>query len=474
MSLKTIVSGSLLFFALSVQAKVVLPSYYGDHMVLQQGATTTIYGKANSNKEVTLYTSWDNKKYATKSNKEGSFSIAIEIPKLDTKNSFSMRFSDGEILELKDVLLGELWLCSGQSNMEMPVKGFTGQPVFGSHPYIVKAKENRPIRMFTVKRAWDKELRYNVEGRWQLHSSEVVGEFSAAGYFFGDLVQEIIDVPVGLINCSWSASKIEAWMPKNTLENIEGVDLSILKESEFGYPNGTPTLLFNAMINPLKGLAIKGLLWYQGESNSENPAMYKKLFPAFVNDIRTFFGDQNLPVYAVQIAPFKSHDKDQINLALFRQTQLELMRDVSNTGMVITTDLGSEEFIHPPRKIEVGQRLAYWALAKTYGKQGFVYSGPIFSDYKRKDSTVEISFRYGDEGLNPEKGFVEGFEIAGSDNVFVPAKAQIIDATNRVKVWSEEVKDPKEIRYCFRNYMEGTLTNNAGLPASPFRIEIIK
>ena len=263
-------------------------------------------------------------------------------------------------------------------------------------------------------------------------------------------------------------------MPKNTLENIEGVDLSILKESEFGYPNGTPTLLFNAMINPLKGLAIKGLLWYQGESNSENPAMYKKLFPAFVNDIRTFFGDQNLPVYAVQIAPFKSHDKDQINLALFRQTQLELMRDVSNTGMVITTDLGSEEFIHPPRKIEVGQRLAYWALAKTYGKQGFVYSGPIFSDYKRKASVVEISFQYGEEGLNPEKGFVEGFEIAGSDNVFVPAKAQIIDATNRVKVWSEEVKDPKEIRYCFRNYMEGTLTNNAGLPASPFRIEIIK
>ena len=120
----------------------------------------------------------------------------------------------------------------------------------------------------------------------------MVGEFSAAGYFFGDLVQEILDVPVGLINCSWSASKIEAWMPKNTLENIEGVDLSILKESEFGYPNGTPTLLFNAMINPLKGLAIKGLLWYQGESNSENPAMYKKLFPAFVNDIRDVYKRQ--------------------------------------------------------------------------------------------------------------------------------------------------------------------------------------
>lgn len=472
MLLKRITLGCILLCTTFVQAKVSLPAYYGDHMVLQQQATTTINGKANPNKEITLRTSWDDKTYSTRSDSKGKFSISVSTS--EAGGPYSMQFSDGEILELKDILLGELWFCSGQSNMEMPVRGYKGQPVFGSQPYIVKAKEERPIRMFTVKNEWSKDLKDDISGTWMLHSPRNVGDFSAVAYFFGDMIEEQLGVPVGLINCSWSASKIESWIPKATLENISEIDLSILDASDFGYPNGTATLLYNAMLHPFNGLAVKGILWYQGEANSNEPELYKKLFSAFANDLRVFFNNPILPIYYVQIAPWQSGNKDELDWAWFRQAQLDLMKQVPNTGMVITADLGSEKFIHPPHKIEVGQRLAYWALANTYGKDGFLQSGPIFKDYEVKNSVVELYFDFGYDGLNPEKEQVEGFEIAGADNVFVPAQAEIIESSNIVRVWSNDIKDPKEVRYAFRNYKTGTLKNNGGLPAAPFRVEILK
>lgn len=470
MLLKKTILSCMLLSAMLMQAKISLPAYYGDHMVLQQQAVTTINGTASPNKEVTLYTSWDSKMQTARSNKEGKFSIALTAPHVG--GPYLMRFSDGEELELKDVLIGELWFCSGQSNMEMPVRGYKGQPVWGSQPYIMKAKENRPIRMFTVKQEWSKESKHDVSGTWMLHTSRNVGDFSAVSYFFGNMIEEQLDVPVGLINCSWSASKIESWMQKSTLESIPEIDLSVLSASDFGYPNGTATLLYNAMLHPFKGLAIKGILWYQGESNSDSPELYKKLFPAFVNDLRLFFNNPHLPVYYVQIAPWQAGNNDGLDWAWFRQAQLDLMKQVPNTGMAITADLGSEKFIHPPHKIQVGQRLAYWALANTYAKDGFLYSGPIFKDYEVKGPVVELRFDFGYDGLNPEKEQVDGFEIAGADNMFFPAQAEILESTDIVKVWSDNVKEPKEIRYCFRNYKLGTLKNNGGLPAAPFRVEI--
>lgn len=458
--------------SLTMQAKIWLPAYYGDHMILQQQAKNTISGKAIANGVITLITSWDGKKYETKSDSYGRFSFMIFTPVAG--GPYSMEFSDGELLVLKDILIGELWFCSGQSNMEMPVKGYKGQPVFGSHPYIVKAKEARPIRMFSVKNEWSKELKDNVTGEWMLHSSKNVAEFSAAAYFFGNVIEEQLNVPVGLINCSWSASKIESWIDRETLSTIKEIDFSVLNGNDFGYPNGMPTLLYNAMIHPFKGLAIKGVLWYQGEANSNQPELYKKLFPAFAKQWRTFFANENLPIYYVQIAPWQSGNKDELDWAIFRQAQLDLMHIVPNTGMVITADLGAEKFIHPPHKIQVGERLAYWALAKTYNKEGFMYSGPIYKSYEVEGSSVKLSFDYGDEGLNPEQENVEGFEIAGEDGLFVEAKAEIIGATNIVKVWSDNVESPREVRYCFRNYKLGTLKNNAGLPAAPFRILIEK
>lgn len=450
-------------------SKVQLPAFYSSRMVLQQQSENIIKGKAEKNKKVTLRTSWDNRLYKTKSDTLGQFEFTITTP--SAGGPYYMEFSDGEILRIHDVLIGELWLCSGQSNMEMPVRGFKGQPVYNSHQYIMKANGERDLRLFTVKRAWSKIQKDDVEGEWMLNTHQNVSDFSAVAYFFGNYIQDYLGIPVGLICSSWSASNIEAWMSEGTLRQFEDVDLSVLKNEDIQSPNTTPTLLYNAMIHPFEGLAIKGIIWYQGESNSSNPEAYRRLFPALVKQWRDSF-NKELPVYYVQIAPYQSHDKDAVNLAEFRQVQMEMMNDVAHVGMAVTADLGSEKFIHPPHKIEVGERLALWALAKTYNIGGFTYSGPIYSSFEKKGAVVEIKFDYGQDGLVPEKENIKGFEIAGKNGVFYSADAEIIPASNIVKVWSDEVSEPTEIRYCFRNYKLGTLKNNAGLPASPFKVKV--
>jgi len=459
----------LIFFVLatSAHAKVKLPSIWGNDMVLQQLSEVNFRGTATAGKTVTLTVPWEKKNIKTKSNSTGEWSVSVRTPAAG--GPFTISFFDGELLELKNVLIGEVWFCSGQSNMEMPVKGFRGQPVFGSQPYIVSADAHRPLRLFTVKNDWSTTPKTDVEGHWSESSPAEVSNFSAAAYFFGDLLQKTLGVPVGLVHCSWSASKIEAWMDKETLSNIPEVDLSVLNDKEFGYPNGTPTLLHNAMVKPLEGFPVKGAIWYQGEANSNNPALYKKLFPALVNQWRRFFRSDNMPFYYVQIAPWQSGGKDELDWAWFRQAQLELLNEVPNVGMVTTTDAGSEVFIHSPYKIKVGQRLAYWALAKTYGIEGIAFSGPIYKSCKLTDKAVEVQFDYGEDGMTPENEELKGFEIAGADGKFLMAHALIINGSNTVKVWNDEIVTPTEVRYCFRNYREGNLCNNAGIPASPFR-----
>ncbi len=466
--IKLMIAGLLI--AGFAQAKIILPSIWGDNMVVQQQSEIRFHGKAIAGKPVTIKASWSDNTIRTKSNATGHWSATVPTPAAG--GPFSISISDGELLELKNILVGEVWFCSGQSNMEMPVKGFRGQPVFGSQPYIVSADSNRPLRLFTVKNAWSTTPREDVEGHWSLSSSKEVADFSATAYFFGNLLQATLGVPVGLVHCSWSASKIEAWMDKETLSRFDEVDLSVLGNKEFGYPNGTPTLLHNAMVKPLEGFPVKGVIWYQGEANSNNPALYKKLFPALVEQWRAFFRSPDMPFYYVQIAPWQSGGKNELDWAWFRQAQLELMKEVPHVGMVTTTDAGSEIFIHPPYKIKVGERLAYWALAKTYGRDGIPYSGPIYSSYKLNGKTVEVQFEYGEDGMTPENEALKGFEIAGADGKFLHAHAEIIGGSNIVKVWNDSIASPHELRYCFRNYMEGNLYNNTGIPASPFRIVI--
>lgn len=462
---------SLLLLWSALYAKVTLPSIWGDGMVLQQRSKVVFTGQSTTGKKVYAVASWNGRKVYADSQDGQQWTLTLETPSYG--GPYTITFSDGDKLELKNIQIGEVWFCSGQSNMEMPVKGFRGQPVYGSQPYIVSANAKRPLRLYTVKNAWSTTPKTEgIDGYWTELSPKEVANFSATAYFFGDLLQRTLDVPVGLIHCAWSASKIEAWMSRETLEQFAEVELPDVQATEFGWPAGTPTLLWNAMVNPWKGFPVKGVIWYQGEANSPAPALYKKLFPAMVAEWRAFFQSPELPFYYVQIAPWQSEGSDKFDWALFRQCQLELMYEVPGTGMVITTDAGSEKFIHPPYKIKVGERLAYWALARTYGLEGFTYSGPIYRQCQMNGRQVEVDFEFGEDGLGPENQLVEGFELVDEAGNIHPAKAEIIGGSSKVKVWNDSVPSPVEVRYCFRNYKVGTLQNNAGLPAAPFRAVI--
>lgn len=456
-------------------SKVRLASFWSDNMVLQQNSTVVIRGTARPNAKLYFSASWNvGKTVMVLTGSNGQFEISLKTPKGSGKK-FTVCFDDGERLCLSNILIGDIWFCSGQSNMEMPVKGFRGQPVHGSLDAIVTAKASRNIRLFTVKDAWStKPLADGIEGKWTSAGPEDVAGFSAVGYFFANKLNQSIDIPIAVIDCSWSMSKIEAWMSQEMLADFPSIKMPDPAQKEFGWTAGTPTLLYNGMVYPWKGFPIKGMLWYQGEANTPDPQLYKKLFTEMLNGYRRFFNDDKMPFYFVQLAPFGAGNKDSLDWARFRQAQLELSAELQNTGMAHTSDLGDEVFIHPPQKREVGERLALLALASTYGMKGLCPTGPVFGSATLKGNAIEISFKNGEDGLNPENAMLEGFEIAGADGNFVPAKATILNASPVVKVWNDEVKTPAHIRYCFRNYKKGNLVNNYGLPAAPFEYSVHK
>ncbi|MGN6420554.1 MAG: sialate O-acetylesterase [Pseudobacter sp.] len=450
-------------------SKVRLPSIWGNNMVLQQNSQVIIRGTAKPNARLFFTASWNaGKSGMVQTGSNGQFEIRLQTPNGSGKK-FTVCFDDGEKLCLSDILIGDVWFCSGQSNMEMPVKGFRGQPVHGSLDAIITAKNNRKIRLFTVRDAWStKPLSDGIEGKWTTAGPEDVAGFSAVGYFFANKLDQSLDIPIAVIDCSWSMSKIEAWMSQEMLATFPAIKMPDPEQKEFGWAAGTPTLLYNAMVHPWQGFPIKGMLWYQGEANTPDPLLYKKLFPEMLKGYRVLFNNDTMPFYFVQLAPFGSENRDSLDWARFRQVQLQLSGELRNIGMAHTSDLGDEVFIHPPQKKEVGERLALWALANTYGLKGFCPTGPVFGSATIKEDAVEISFKYGEDGLNPENAMLEGFEIAGADGNFVPAKARILNASPVVKVWNENIKTPVRVRYCFRNYRKGNLVNNYGLPAAPF------
>ncbi|MCD8081657.1 MAG: sialate O-acetylesterase [Bacteroides sp.] len=464
---------SLLYALLGAEAlsaKVELPAIFGDHMILQQKDRVRLWGKALPNRMISIHPSWDQEPVQVRSDRSGRWVVMLSTPAAG--GPYTMRISDGEELLLENILIGEVWFCAGQSNMEMPMKGFRGQPVAGTLPDIVKAKEQRPIRLFRVEQDHRTTPSEELSGCWQTLRPEHVAGFSAVAYYYGDLLQEVLDVPVGLIQCAWSASKIETWMDRETLTGFPEVELPALEQKEFGWIAGTPTLLWNAMVCPWRGFPVKGVIWYQGEANAETPELYRKLFPALVEQWRDFFASLELPFYYVQLPPFAAGEPDGLSRAWFRQMQLELSQEIPFTALATTADVGDSLYIHPPRKKEIGQRLALLALTDTYARKGFLSHAPVCREYQLKGQVVELMFDPAGEGLIPEHTALAGFEIAGPDGGFRPAEAEIIHGSARVRVWHPEVRFPAEIRYGFRNFTTATLFSNAGIPASPFRIEI--
>ncbi len=472
---KAICLAFLLMAGLSIDAKVKLPAILGNNMVLQQKTSVKLWGWAGENAKIKVKTSWDKKRYTATADGQGNLIIKINTP--EAGGPYQISISDGDVLMLNNILIGEVWFCSGQSNMEMPMRGFDRQPIKGGNSHIAKANPKVPIRMFTTDskdgkwvKQFSKTVRTDCAGEWLENTSENVANISATAYYFALFVQEVLDIPVGIIVSSWGGSIVEAWMSRETIESYKAINTSVLDNySVVKKPQATPCVLYNAKIAPLTNFTIKGFLWYQGESNRNNADLYKKLMPAFVKDLRTKWNVGEFPFYFVQIAPYNYECADSTSAARLREIQLQNMTDIPNSGMVTTLDIGSPVFIHPVDKETVGERLALWALGATYEKKGFGYLTPVYKGIERKENKIYVDFNNADRGIFPMWKALKGFEIAGDDKVFYTANAEIETSTARLVVWSDKVPNPVAVRYAYKNYAVASIFGLSGIPVAPFR-----
>ncbi len=448
----------------TTKAEIKLPSIFCDNMVLQQKTDAVIWGTASANKTVKITTSWNNKNYSVKADNEGNWKTKVSTPAAG--GPFSITISDGETVKLNNVLIGEVWVCSGQSNMQMTMSGYFNQPVLNANEDIASSR-NESIHLFTVTREKSIEVKDDFTGSWLECIPENVADFSAAAYYFGRMIQQALDVPVGLICTSWGGTRIEPWMSESGVNNFDFVNLPD-KNITGDFSTQTPTVLYNAMIAPMVGYSIAGGLWYQGEANRNEPKEYEKLLPGLVEDWRAKWGIGDFPFYYVQIAPYY-YGNIGLSSVYIREAMLNAQDDVSNIGMACLMDAGERDCIHPANKKVAGERLAYLALAKTYGKKGFEYSGPVFKEMTIDGQFAKLTFDHAKNGLTTFGRKLENFEIAGENKRFFKAEAFI---TNQgITVYSTRLDKPVAVRYGFKDFVVGELYNTEGLPASSFRTD---
>jgi sialate O-acetylesterase len=451
-------------------AKLQLPDIISNDMVLQQNSTVKIWGRALPSSMISVSTEWTESKLVAKTEADGSWSV--ELKTTNAGGPYQITISDqDDTIVLRNILLGEVWLCAGQSNMSMPVRGFDSQPITNSLSTIIESESYNKIRMFTANRSISSSKEFNVKGNWQSASINNTGSFSAVGYFYALELYKVLNVPVGMINISWGGSNVQAWMSHESLKMYPEIDLSKI-DMKNPSPQRISTALYNGMFYPVSGFGIKGIIWYQGENNINEPALYTKLFPEMVKVWRQTINREEIPFYYVQIAPYKYDGSNNLVSAYLRESQFKCQFLIPNSFMVGTADIGEEELIHTSDKHTIGKRLSYVALAKTYGYTNLPYSGPVVRKKEISGDRVIITFDFADKGLILKNNSENVFEVAGNDNIYYPAKARIdMENTKQIEIWSEEVTAPVNVRYCFRNYFAGILFNSYGLPASPFRTD---
>lgn len=445
-------------FSGPVHADVRLPKILGSHMVIQQQVPVKVWGWADPGERVEVSLAGQTR--AVEADAQGRWLVVLEP--LPAGGPHRLVVAGKNRLELEDVLVGEVWLGSGQSNMQWPVSRS-----MNAEKEIAEANWPK-IRLFTVARNIAPTPQEDCEGQWVVCSPETVAAFSAVLYFFGRKLHQELELPMGLINSSWGGTMAEAWTSREALQTDPDFAPILERGANFDPKSPhQPAVLFNAMIHPLLPFAIRGVVWYQGESNCARAEQYQKLFPTLIQDWRNRWGLGDFPFYFVQLAPFRYRNADPRNAAELREAQRLTLR-LPNTGMVVTTDIGDVNDIHPTNKQEVGRRLALWALAKTYGKD-VIYSGPLFREAKIEGNKVRVYFDHVDGGLVVKGNELTHFQVAGADGEFRPAKAVIDGET--VVVWSEEVPQPVGVRFGWSDDAEPNLFNAAGLPASPFRTD---
>jgi sialate O-acetylesterase len=453
-------------------ATITLPSFFSDNMVLQQKTEAAIWGWATPGSNVSVTTSWNKKKYTVIASQAGKWKLKVSTP--EAGGPYQLTISDGKPLVLQNILIGEVWLCTGQSNMEMGMKGFRDQPIIGSNDAIFNSVNNQ-LRFYTVPRSIKTQPQDSSKNsNWKVASPETVANFSATAYYFGRLLQQRLQVPVALINISYGGSTAEAWMSETGLKEFPEIAVPTLKDSA-KVNNKSAAALYNGMLHPFTGFTIKGCIWYQGESNYERPDQYEKLFPAMVKQWREDFGQGDFPFYFAQIAPYNYaqlppyRSGGKFNSAYLRDAQRKAVRRIPNSAMIVLMDIGEENSIHPANKEPGGKRFAYLALTKTYGEKGFGYTSPAYDSLSISGSIATIRFTDVPNGLTSFGKPLVNFEIAGADKWFRPARAVINRGT--VQVSSPDVKDPVAVRYAFKDFVVGELFSTEGFPVSSFRTD---
>ena len=476
-------------------------SLFSDNMVLQHGVVVPIWGTANEGEVVTV--EFNGQKVSTKS-KNGEWMVKLNALKASRKSSV-LTISGENTVKIENVLVGEVWVCSGQSNMEMTLSSAWPRPIVNWKQEAEDA--NYPeIRQFHVDRNASDSLVKDANSKWVVCSPTSVKDFTAVGYFFARDLYKDLKVPIGLLFTSWGGTPAEKWTSRTALESnpelkpiVDGyykalnkykrdLDTFNLQKDELlikwnsdsiaasidhkklpskptppKSPVGGAGGLFNGMVSPLIPYAIKGVIWYQGEANSSRAKQYRTLFPTLINDWREKWHQNEFPFLFVQIAPHLGMTPE------IREAQFLTLGKVPNTAMAVTIDCGDSTMIHPTNKQPVGNRLSLAARALAYNEK-IEYSGPLYKSYEVKGNNVEISFDHIGKGLSSKDGDLIGFTIAGEDKKFVPASAII--KGNSVVVSSPDVNNPIAVRYAFINFNHGNLYNKDGLPASPFRTDV--
>ena len=496
-SFRYLMTSLAILASFTLTAQIKLPAIISDGMVLQQNSNVALWGWAAPGEKVTITNSWNRKATTVTADASGKWITYVSTTKAG--GPYKLSFKASNQIDVSNILLGEVWLASGQSNMEFFV-GKTPNPSYtGIHNYdeVIKDAEHPDIRQIDVPNKVADSPQADFKGVWKICSAKTIDTFSAVAFFFAREINKATGFPVGIINATWGGTPAESWTKREVLQGDKDfvpileryqkalevfptenekfrqaldkwrADTSKNKGAAPRGPvgpnhNQSPFKLYNGMIVPVEPYTVRGFIWYQGESNADRAYQYRRLFPAMIAAWRSDWKNNKLPFYFVQISPHRSQNAE------IRDAQLYTYRTVANTGMAVTTDNGDSLDIHPRNKELVGKRLALWALYNDYGKKDVVVSGPLYKSMKIEGAKIRISFDF-DKGLVAKDGALREFTIAGDDQNFIPAQAQIEGAT--VVVWSDAVKSPKAVRFAWRNIPKPNLYNGAGLPASPFRTD---
>ena len=452
---KLLLTCSLMLFFVLGWSNITLPSLVSSDMVLQQNTEIRIWGWGDPLEEVEIVTSWNREVIRTVTDSYANWSVQVETPAAG--GPYEIKISGYNRILLENVMIGEVWICSGQSNMQWPLSGGINR----GEQEIAEA-DLPDVRLFQVVRRSAEAEQIDLQGRWQVCKPETVKDFSAIGYRFAKQVQRNLKVPVGIINSSWGGTPAEAWIPEKSFLASDSLRASSEKLKPRPWGPQKPSFVFNAMIHPLRHVKIAGVIWYQGEDNIVNANYYDFVFSELIASWRAIWKPE-LPFYYVQIAPFAYGQPEEG--VLVREAQRRVSHQVENTGMVVISDIADLEDIHPKEKLEVGNRLARLVLKKHYRRLDELVESPELSKIRIEKNKVYVMFDH-NEGLYFKPESESLFELAGADGIFFPARARINN--EQVELRSKKVKEPIYVRFAWGNTSISNLFNSAGLPASSF------